>query len=371
MKILFLANIPSPYRVDFFQEWGKYCDLTVLYEMEAASDRNQEWKSEQVTLNYKPVFLKPVWKQADSAFCPEVKKYLNRDLYDIIIVGVYSTPTGIAAIRYMKKHNIPFVISADGGFVPKAEKKWKYRFKKALLGSAGHWLSSGKTTDEYLLHYGAKQEEIYRYPFTSLFQDEILKELPNDKTKQKIRQEKGIKGQKVILYVGSFIRRKNCETLLHAAALLPEGYEVCLVGGKPPKEYRDIIEKEKLQNISFFPFQKKEPLKNFYLAADLFVLPTREDIWGLVVNEAMAFGLPVVTTTECGAGRELLNGNGLLVECEDVQGLADAILQVLGQDKVREEMSKKSLELIREYTIENMAITHQQIAEKIAAEDKT
>ncbi len=365
MKVLFLTNIPSPYRVDFFQEWGKYCDLTVLYEMESASDRNQEWKSEQGILNYKPVFLKPVLKQASSAFCPEVRKYLKRDLYDMIIVGVYSTLTGIAAIRYMKKHDIPFIISADGGFVPRVEKKWKYRFKKALLGSAGHWLSSGKTTDEYLLHYGALQEEIYRYPFTSLFQKDILAELPDEESKQKIRHEKGIKGRKVILYVGSFIRRKNCEALLHAAALLPEDYEICLVGGEPPQDYRDIIEKENLKNVSFFPFQKKEALKSFYLAADLFVLPTREDIWGLVVNEAMAFGLPVVTTTECGAGRELLNGNGLLVDCEDVQGLADAILRVLGQDSIREEMGKKSLEIIREYTIENMAITHQHIMEKL------
>lgn len=59
-------------------------------------------------------------------------------------------------------------------------------------------------------------------------------------------------------------------------------------------------------NIVFVEFKTKEDLIDYYRAADLFVLPTREDIWGLVVNEAMAAGTPVITTTNCGAGMEIL-----------------------------------------------------------------
>ena len=57
MKILWLTNIPSPYRVDFFNELGKLCELTVLFEKKAASDRDDSWKNFEAK-NFTPVFLK-------------------------------------------------------------------------------------------------------------------------------------------------------------------------------------------------------------------------------------------------------------------------------------------------------------------------
>ena len=56
MKILVLTNIPSPYRVDFFNEWGKYCDLTVAFEKEASDERDNSWKKYQFT-HFKGVLL--------------------------------------------------------------------------------------------------------------------------------------------------------------------------------------------------------------------------------------------------------------------------------------------------------------------------
>ena len=59
MKVLFFTNIPSPYRVDFFNELGKYCELTVLYERRDADDRDKNWcNNEENNLNFKPIYLK-------------------------------------------------------------------------------------------------------------------------------------------------------------------------------------------------------------------------------------------------------------------------------------------------------------------------
>ena len=93
-------------------------------------------------------------------------------------------------------------------------------------------------------------------------------------------------------------------------------------------------------------------------AVDVFVLPTREDIWGLVINEAMAYGLPIVTTDRCVAGVELVeNGvNGYVVPVEDETALADSLKRVLSGDTAA--MGSASLEKIRGYTIENMAKAH-------------
>ena len=57
MKVLFMANIPSPYRVDFFNELGKYCDLTVTFEGETATDRDKKWKAAEYK-NFKAHFMK-------------------------------------------------------------------------------------------------------------------------------------------------------------------------------------------------------------------------------------------------------------------------------------------------------------------------
>ena len=82
-----------------------------------------------------------------------------------------------------------------------------------------------------------------------------------------------------------------------------------------------------LKNINFLEFEKKEVLYKYYKAADLFILPTREDIWGLVINEAMAHGLPVITTKKCVAGMELVikGVNGEIVEVEDFTEMRLAI----------------------------------------------
>jgi glycosyltransferase involved in cell wall biosynthesis len=105
-------------------------------------------------------------------------------------------------------------------------------------------------------------------------------------------------------------------------------------------------------------FKKKEELAQYYKAADLLVLPTWSDVWGLVVNEAMAYGLPVVTTDRCVAGVELVeNGvNGYIVPVRDGDALAAAINRVLSEDY--RAMGRASLEKIRPYTIENMAKAH-------------
>ena len=65
----------------------------------------------------------------------------------------------------------------------------------------------------------------------------------------------------------------------------------------------DEARENDLTNVHFVGFKTKEQLEDYYRAADLFVLPTREDIWGLVVAEAMAYGLGVITTNRCNAGR--------------------------------------------------------------------
>ena len=104
----------------------------------------------------------------------------------------------------------------------------------------------------------------------------------------------------------------------------------------------------------------KEELLSYYKAADLFVLPTREDIWGLVINEAMASGLPVISSNRCIAGLELIEEgvNGFIVPVENPKALHEKIEELLSDDELRVRMAKANVEKMQDNTMENIVKNH-------------
>lgn len=86
MKVLFTTNIPAPYRIDFFNELSKYCDLTVLFERNNADDRNKEWLNSK-DIKFRCKYLKGIKRGKDSAFCPQITKIVKKEKFDIIVVG--------------------------------------------------------------------------------------------------------------------------------------------------------------------------------------------------------------------------------------------------------------------------------------------
>ena len=167
----------------------------------------------------------------------------------------------------------------------------------------------------------------------------------------------------MVLAIGQMIHRKGFDVLLHATKDLDPDTGIYFVGGEAKEEYITLTKELGLQSVHFLGFQKKDVLAKYYKASDVFVLPTREDIWGLVINEAMAYGLPTITTDRCVAGLELIEDgiNGYVVPVEDAAALAEKIKAVLASDL--EAMGKAALEKVRPYTLENMAKTHAEIFE--------
>lgn len=353
-----MTNIPAPYRLDFFNELGKHCKLVVTFEGKRATDRDEKWvgaKSE----HYKAIYLKGKRISAASFFCPSIVNVIKKG-FDQIIVSNYSDPTSMYAMAYMKIHNIPYWIEADGGLIPDSENKVKYLMKRHLIRSASHWFSSGHITTEYFIYYGAKKDEIYEYPFTSLKEEDILPSVPTMEEKVAIRKKLGLSTGKMVISVGQFIYRKGFDVLLKAWKDCPTDAVLYIIGGQPTEEYKILLKEYGFKNVYFEGFKSKSELQEYYKAADLFVFPTREDIWGLVVNEAMAAGLPVITTDRCVAGLELIQDriNGYIVPVGNDKLLSDKINIILKNSRLRSEMSSRSLLFIRNYTIKNMAMTH-------------
>lgn len=362
MKILFMTNAPANYRVEFFNCLGELCELTVLFESKHDKSRNKIWESSNFN-NFNAVFLKGIKCGDADAFCPEVVKYLNKD-YDLIILGVYHTPTGIFASQYLKMRKKKFIISSDGGMV-KSDSKFAFFIKRKLISSANYWISTGTETNKYLMHYGADKDKIFIYPFTSISNSTLLKSVPKREEKETLKKKLGISYDKCIVAVGQFIHRKGFDVLLKSVKYIHGNVGVYIIGGKETEEYKTIIECDSLKNVHFLDYLGKQELGDYYKAADVFVLPTREDIWGLVVNEAMSYGLPVITTTKCVAGLEMVdNGvDGFLINPEDYLGLAEKCNYILSIDS--RSMSENALLKAEKYTLENMAKVHYEIFDKI------
>lgn len=359
-KVLFLTNYPSPYRVQFFDELGKDMDVTVLFSerKEDKTHRASDWYI-QGEGRFQAVQLTRTAMVRGKDLCLDVVSWLKKD-WDAIVLCGYASPTIMVAMNWLRCHRKPFYMEVDGGLV-REESEAKYLFKKTLVSSATWWISSGRETTKYLVHYGAKENRVFHYPFTSLWEKEILPQVPTDEEKQNLRRKLGMREEKILLYVGRFDPKKGMDELLHVAKDLDENTGVYFVGGEPTEEHSAFCREQNVTNAHFVGFTKKEGLADYYKAADALVLPTWSDVWGLVVNEAMAFGLPVITTDRCVAGMELVeNGKtGYIVPIKNPEALKQSILKLLAADY--RQMGVNALEAIRPYTVENMAKTHVEI----------
>ena len=357
-KILFYTNIPSPYRVNFFNELGKFCELTVLFETAYSSERDEEWKKYNFS-NFTGIVMNGRRMTTDSAFCPEITKYLKKGVYDEIIVSVLSSLTALTAAFYLKSHHIPYIYEGDGGFVH-PDNKLKYLIKKYIISNAKCVFSTCKAFDEYCINYKASPDRIVRYPLSSIYEKDIIDKPLDKEEKNELRSKLSISEEKVIVSVGQMIPRKGFDILLEAAKVLDESWGIYLIGGKPTADILAAIEDKKLSNVHFVDFMNYEELSKYYRAADVFVLPTREDIWGLVVNEAMANGLPVITTTRCNAGLEMVEDgvNGRLYDPEDIEGLKEILLTHSVNEEKLSEMAQKALDKSHDFSLDRMVEVH-------------
>ena len=172
------------------------------------------------------------------------------------------------------------------------------------------------------------------------------------------------------LYVGRLAPKKNVSTLLHAFTSYRKNggvWPLVIVGDGP---LRDSLRNQSEAHIrtgaiAFTGHKNVEDLPPLYAAAGCFVLPSMVEPWGLVVNEAMASGLPVIVSSHCGCVDDLVyhGSNGFIVDPTSESDLAAALSRVSSMDLAeRVQMAERSQEFIAEYSLERWASEVQRIA---------
>lgn len=358
MKVLFITNLPSPYNLEYLEELGKKCTVKAIFETGQATDRDSSWAQFE-TKNFEYAILNGVRTASDKAFSGKICSILKQHKQWVIIFGNPFTATGLLGILYCKMHGMKYVIQSEGGF-PGGGNPIKEFMKKRAICGADLCLSGMSEKNDYFLYYGIEKEKVKFYPFASMYKREIQSRLLTPSEKTAIKQALGIPYQHVIISVGRIMGIKGFDVLIKAAAKTvntEKNFGLYIIGGNPTADLCEVIRDKNLNNIHFIDHVLPPKLAQYYKSADLFVLATRGDTWGLVINEAMSYGLPVITTTRCVAGNELIQDgvNGYLVEPENMDQLSQRMDELLNSREMRETMGERNLERISDYCYEIMA----------------
>lgn len=354
MKAYILTTVRAPYRVGLFNELGKHNDITVSFEQEKDIARADAWYQDTFE-TFTTIPLKK-WNRDLKILKWEIVKIVRDVRPDIVFIYEFSTRTAMLLMQYCIKQKIPYCINCDGGFI--VHNLIKDKIKNYFITHAYSYIAGGEYAKEYLMAFGADVEDIVKVNFSSLYKKNILKKPVTETEKLKYKERLGIREQHTILMVGQIIYRKGIDILLKACSLLKKtDIGVYIIGGQADKEYQDLINELKLMNVHFMDFVEPPSILHYYYCADIFVLPTREDIWGLVINEAMAAGIPVITTDRCIAGLELIEDgvNGYIVPVDDEKILAGRICDLINDKDMREKMGQMNCKKIQNYSLEGMA----------------
>jgi len=355
MKVLWLFNHPAPYKIDFFNTLGQKVDLTVIFERTTEGDRKKEFYYEKAK-TFHEIILSSAKLGGCNNYCPYILSVIKKHPADLIVINGWSTLTEMKAIRYLKRHKIPYIFAINGGIAKENEAGWKKRLKHKYLPGAALYLSPDAHSSDYLTYYGVSAEKIRLYPYSTVFASEVaLRPLSTEEKKAERIKEK-IPGNELYLSVGSFIPRKNDLQLLRYWRAMDENKTLILVGSGPEEKiYRDYIATNKMTNALIEGFKPHKEILRYFAMADASIFLTKEDIYGHVVNECLSQGTPVIASLNANSARKLIqNGvNGYLVSLEKNDEIKKALAKTISG-----QMNEKALESAKGNTIEAMSEAH-------------
>ena len=292
-KVLYISNIEVPYRTEYFNQLSKEVDLTVLYERKKSSNRDDNWTN-SVERNFKTKYLKGFKFKNEYSFDLRIIKYAFTKKYDQIIIGCYNSPSQMILIFLMKLFRRKYILNLDGEIFV-SNKSFKNRIKLFFIKGAKKYLIAGHESAINLSKF-VKKEKIYPYNFSSLTSNEVIN---NSK-------EININNNKYIIVVGQYFDYKGLDVALEVAKKDKYNNYKFIGSGNRSELLKEKAKSMNISNIEIIPFLQKNDLFNEYKNCKALFLPTNQECWGLVVNEAASFGCPIVSTYGSGAACEFL-----------------------------------------------------------------
>lgn len=365
LKVLLITNIISPYRIPLFNYLQGQSDYSFKVIALAEREENREWRlaKEQIRFEYKilPGFHKFIWsKEMTIHLNWGLSKAILRYNPDIVITSSYNTLAYWEAFLYCKVFKKKYILGNGTTLLSTSGiSGFKHHLKRIIIGNADQYITYGTKAAEYLVHMGASKKYIHIGINTvdvSWFKEKT-KELNRAKN---FWEERSGYPKFLMLYVGQLISRKGLSQVLKALSKLHNpNIGLLIVGGGPQeKELKQFCQNQKLENIYFEGFRQQEALLKYYALADVLILPSFKEVWGLVVNEALACGLYVLCSDCAGSAFDLIKKgwNGALFNPYNMEEIVLLIQQTKAQIReLRAHREAISEHACREFRIERSA----------------
>jgi glycosyltransferase involved in cell wall biosynthesis len=365
-RVVLLTEIIAPYRIPVFNALARHeaLDLHVIFLAET-DKKLRQWDIYKNEIRFSHQVL-PSWRwragKGNFLFNRGLWSALNKISPQAIICGGYNYAASWEALLWARRHKTAFVLwSESNGQDARAGRAWVEWLKLYFLDHCDGFVVPGKAALEYLKSLGSPQTSISTAP-NAVDNSLFAAAAENARANATDFRERLRLPARFILFVGRLVREKGIFDLLEAYAKLETSLrsEVGLVfagDGFCRGELAETAKRISPGTVCFPGFAQREDLAAIYALAETLVLPTHSDTWGLVVNEAMACGLPIIVSRVAGCSSDLVDDgwNGYVVPALDSEKLSEAIASVVRQSQLKRRMSARSLERIRNYSPEACA----------------
>ena len=362
-RLVILTEIISPYRIPLFNDLAQHAevDLHVVFLAETDPELRQ-WRvyKDEIKFSYEVL---PSWRRRVGRYNGLLNRGLGRALAGAgphaIVCGGYNYVASWQALLWARSRGLPFLLWSESNLQDLRRGHALVEFlKEEFLSRCSGFIVPGRSAREYLRAHKIKDDVIFTAPNAvdnSLFgaAAEAAREAAVTRRKELNLPER------YFLFAGRLVREKGVFELLSAYAKLNEQTrrQVGLVFAGDGVSRRELEEQAASISpgvIRFAGFAHREQLAAYYALAQVLVLPTHTDPWGLVVNEAMACGLPVILSRVAGCAPDLIreNWNGLLIPPKDVSSLAAAMESLVSQPDLGARMAANSFQHISHFSPE-------------------
>jgi glycosyltransferase involved in cell wall biosynthesis len=358
-RVVVLTEIIAPYRIPVFNALAECegIDLHVIF-MSETDPSTRQWRVYSDEIRFSNEVL-PSWRgrlgKYNILINQSVASALRRVRPEAIVCGGYNYLASWQARRWARRNRVQFLLWCEstardrrGGHAMVESLKEKF-----LRGCNG-FVVPGRSSLEYIRQRGVPLRNIFVAPNAVDVHLFSTREKAARGREERLRGELGLP-QRYFLFVGRLVKAKGGLDLLEAYGKLSPDLrsEVGLVfaGDGPQRAELELVARSILPGtVHFAGFVHRDELAGYYALAECFVLPTHSDPWGLVVNEAMACGLPVICSRVAGCVADLVKENGRIVAARDVEQLAITMQEIAADPELRGRMSRESRDLIQQYS---------------------
>jgi glycosyltransferase involved in cell wall biosynthesis len=358
-KVLILTNIIAPYRIPLFNFIADQNIFEFKVMALAEIEKNRDWQINKSKIKFDYDILEG-WQKYFLLQKRELTIHLNKGIFkkikefnpDIVITSGYDSLAYWQAFFYCKVFKRKFILWNETTLLSVGNiKGLKGMLKRIIINGADKYIAFGTKAREYLEYFDAKSKDIF-LTINTVDMDHFRYKVTKYRNSSLWKEKRKHYPEVLFLYVGRLIMTKGVLQILKALEELKDIRVGLMVVGSGPEEnnLKQYCKENGLRNIYFKGFKQIEELPEYYSLADVFILPSFQEVWGLVENEALASGLYVLGSKNAGASYDLIESgwNGEIFEPNNIQEIVELIKKTI--DKLpdiksrRDEISKNASE---------------------------